>query len=58
LRLSCSKIEIIECIASWLREGHIKPVHLNGLGLPIEEREEDNDDLENELIEIVVRAII
>lgn len=32
LRLSCSKIEIIECIGSWLREGHIRPVHLNGLG--------------------------
>lgn len=35
LRLSCSKIEMVECIASWLREGHIVPVHLNGLGLPI-----------------------
>lgn len=53
LRLSCSKIEMIECIASWLREGHIMPVHLNGLGLPIEEAEDEEDDLEHELIDVV-----
>jgi hypothetical protein len=25
LSLTCSKIEIVECIGSWLREGHIRP---------------------------------
>jgi hypothetical protein len=53
LRLSCSKIEMIECIASWLREGHIRPAHLNGLGLPIEEMNARDEDLENELVEVV-----
>ena len=53
LRLSCSKIEMIECIASWLREGHIKPAHLNGLGLPIDDMESGEDDLEHELTDIM-----
>ena len=34
LSLSCMNIERIECISSWLREGHIRPLHLNGMGLP------------------------
>lgn len=52
LRLSCANIEMIECIASWLHEGHIKPLHLNGLGLPVGEGE-DQDEIEIELVEAV-----
>jgi hypothetical protein len=49
-RLTCINIEKIECIGSWLREGHIKPLHLNGIGLPMEPQlvdytEEIDDDV-------------
>ncbi len=40
---------MIDCIASWLQESHIRPAHLNGLSLPIEGKEEDEDDLKDEL---------
>ena len=53
LRLSCTKIEMIECIASWLREGHVKPLHEDGLGLPVGEVVDDQDDMETELLEVV-----
>jgi hypothetical protein len=53
LSLTCSKIEIVECIGSWLREGHIRPRCANGLGLPIETVEIDADQLDEELAELV-----
>jgi hypothetical protein len=34
LRLSCSTIELIECVGSWLRQGLIKPSDQN-LGLSL-----------------------
>jgi len=42
LRLSCSTIELIECIGSWLRQGIIKPSnHSDGMGLPINPTENE-----------------
>jgi len=35
LRLSCLNIQRIESIGNWIREGHIRPSHLNGMGLPM-----------------------
>jgi hypothetical protein len=50
------KILRIECIGSWLREGHIQPLNRNGMGLVMmtdveaggeDDREDiDDDDLE------------
>jgi hypothetical protein len=33
LRITCAHIEMVECVGSWLREGHILPVSRGGLGL-------------------------
>ena len=46
LRLRPRKIEIIESLGSWIREGLIKPTHLNGLGLPVEPEGVDEDEAE------------
>jgi hypothetical protein len=44
----------IECIASWLREGHIKPFHLNRMGLPIEPQLEDNtEEIDNDVADFL-----
>jgi hypothetical protein len=43
-RLTCLNIKKIECIGSWLREGHIKPLSLNGMGLPMEPQLEDDTE--------------
>jgi hypothetical protein len=54
-RLTCLNIGKIECIGSWLREGHIKPLSLNRMGLPMEQHLEDNteamDDDVGDLVE-------
>ena len=44
---------MVKCIVSWLREGHVKPLHLNGLGLLVGEEVDDQDDMEIDLIEVV-----
>ncbi|KAF1730630.1 putative AC9 transposase [Beauveria bassiana] len=44
LSLSCHNIQRIECIGSWIREGHIKPSKLSGMGLPMEASVMDEDD--------------
>lgn len=44
LSLSCLNIQRIECIGSWIREGHIRLSKLNGMGLPMEEAVGDEDD--------------
>jgi hypothetical protein len=36
LKLKPAKIEVVECVGSWIRDGFIKPLHLQGLGLPAE----------------------
>ena len=46
LRLRPQKIEIIESIGSWIREGLIKPTYLNGLGVPVEHEGVDEDKVE------------
>ena len=35
LRIKCANIERVECIGSWLREGHIVPTSRGGFGLPM-----------------------
>ncbi|KAL6406105.1 putative AC9 transposase [Ilyonectria robusta] len=35
LRIKCANIERVECIGSWLREGHILPTSRGGFGLPM-----------------------
>ncbi|ENH65032.1 Putative AC9 transposase [Fusarium oxysporum f. sp. cubense race 1] len=35
LRIKCANIERVECIGSWLREGHIIPTSRGGFGLPM-----------------------
>jgi hypothetical protein len=42
LRLTCLNIEKVKCIGSWLREGHIIPLSLNGMGLVMEPQLEDD----------------
>lgn len=44
LRLSCQNIQRIECIGSWIREGHIRLSNLNGMGLAMEATVTDEDD--------------
>lgn len=52
LSLSCLNIERIESIGSWIKEGHIRPYHLNGMGLPMGAMAEDDDDeLEDEVLD-------
>lgn len=54
LRLSCGTVEMIECIGNWLREGHIRPLYLNGMGLPIEpEAQDDLDGIDDESIDMI-----
>jgi hypothetical protein len=52
-KLTCANIERIECTGSWIREGHIRPLSHNGMGLPMEPEDnvgeiddEDLDDIE------------
>lgn len=52
LRITCARIEMVECIGSWLREGHIVPLSRGGLGLPMMPSPDDDavnqdDDLAN-----------
>jgi hypothetical protein len=42
LRLSCSTIELIECVGSWLRQGLIKPLTEHGIGLPISPMDDED----------------
>ncbi|CEJ82400.1 hypothetical protein VHEMI02466 [[Torrubiella] hemipterigena] len=52
LSLSCLNIQRIECIGSWIREGHIRLSKLNGMGLPMEDAAEDEDDeLQGEILD-------
>jgi hypothetical protein len=53
LSLSCLNIQRIECIGSWIREGHIRLSHLNGMGLPMEAMAVDSDDegLDDEVLD-------
>lgn len=45
---------MIECIGNWLREGHIRPLYLNGMGLPIEpEAQDDLDGIDDESIDMI-----
>lgn len=46
LRIKCTTIEKVECIGSWLREGHIIPTSRGGFGLPmmLERNLADSDD--------------
>lgn len=54
LRLSCTTVEMIECIGNWLREGHIRPLHLDGMGLPMEpEAEDDLEGIDDESIDVI-----
>lgn len=52
LRLSCLNIQRIECIGSWIREGHIRLSNLNGMGLAMEAMVADEDEeLEDEVLD-------
>lgn len=52
LRLSCLNIQRIECIGSWIREGHIRLSNLNGMGLAMEAIAVDEDDeLDDEVLD-------
>lgn len=52
LSLSCHNVQRIESIGSWIREGHIRPLHLNRMGLPIEPAmEADMEGLDNEVVD-------
>ena len=47
-----SNIQRIECIGSWIREGHIRPSNLNGMGLAMEATAADEDDeLDDEVLD-------
>jgi hypothetical protein len=53
-RLTCLNIEKIECIGSWLREGHIKPLSLNGMGLPMEPQlEDDTEAIDDDVADLI-----
>jgi hypothetical protein len=53
-RLTCPNIEKIECIGSWLREGHIKPLSLNGMGLPMEPQlESDTEAIDDDVADLI-----
>jgi hypothetical protein len=53
LRIKCANIERVECIGSWLREGHIIPTSRGGFGLPMmfstlkDKLTNSDDDLED-----------
>lgn len=52
LSLSCHNVQRIESIGSWIREGHIRPLHLNGMGLPMEPAmEADVEGLDDEVVD-------
>lgn len=52
LSLSCFNIQRIESIGNWIREGHIRPLHLNGMGLPMGPAVEgDVEELDNEAMD-------
>jgi hypothetical protein len=52
LILSCYNIQRIECIGSWIREGHIQLSSLGGMGLPMEAIVVDEDsELGNEVMD-------
>ncbi|KAJ3453361.1 hypothetical protein MRS44_017608 [Fusarium solani] len=51
LRIKCANIERIECIGSWLREGHLIPTSRGGFGLPmmVSELKDDLTDSDDNL---------
>jgi len=52
LSLSCLNIQRIESIGSWIREGHIRPSNLNGMGLPMgPAMEGDVEGLDDEVVD-------
>lgn len=51
-QLTCSNIQMIECIGSWLREGHISVDRENGIGLSMEALPEDElGEIDDETID-------
>jgi hypothetical protein len=49
LRITCKTIEMIECTGNWLRQGLIRPLHENGMGLiGIPRPEGDTVDVEDD----------
>jgi hypothetical protein len=54
LRISCASIQMVECVGSWLREGHIVPLSGGGLGLPmIPSLDEDLEDQDEDLMDLI-----
>ncbi|KID86969.1 Ribonuclease H-like protein, partial [Metarhizium majus ARSEF 297] len=52
LSLSCHNIQRIECIGSWIREGHVRLSKHNGMGLPMEAAVmEEDDELDDEILD-------
>lgn len=48
LRITCKTIEMIECTGNWLRQGLIRPLHENGMGLiGIPRPEGDSPDVDD-----------
>ena len=54
LRLSCTNIEKIECIGSWLYQGLITPSSRSGLGFQLEP---DNDEAIQDFTDEVIDEI-
>lgn len=50
LKLSCQNIERIECIGSWIREGHIRLSKDNGMGLPMDEITTIDDEFTDDIL--------
>jgi hypothetical protein len=49
LRITCKTIEMIECTGNWLRQGLIRPLHENGMGLiGIPRPEGDSQDVDDD----------
>ncbi len=52
LRLTCTSIEKIECIGSWLRQRLITPVSQQGTGVALDPAEDEvNQDFNVEVID-------
>jgi hypothetical protein len=52
LSLSCHNIQRIECIGSWIREGHVRLSKHNGMGLPMEAVVmEEDDEIDDEILD-------
>jgi hypothetical protein len=51
LSITCEKIEVIESIGNWLKQGLIKPVSANGMGLPVSPPPgNDIDSIDDEMV--------